>query len=496
MDEQAITPARGLAVLVIDDDDSLRRSLCLNLELANYSVRGATNGLEALEILANEEFDIVLCDLRMPKIDGLVFIQKCREINPDTAIVLMTGFGSNELALQAMRAGAYDYIAKPFAIDELIFAFRKIEERARLKDENAALRSQVSQRYSFSNIIAHSKSMKDIFETVKRLANFNTTVLISGESGTGKELLARAIHHNSPRRGRPFVAINCGAIPENLMESELFGHKKGAFTDATRDKKGLFEEADKGTIFLDEVGELPLHLQVKLLRTLQDQQIRPVGDEKMLPVDVRVIAATLRNLEDDVKTGRFRDDLFYRLNVVSIAIPALRDRSDDIPVLVQHFIKKHNKRLGLNITKIDPEAMKCLMIYHWRGNARELENCIERSLVLTESDAIDVESLPPHIQGALAQNTKSTQSELIDDDNLSIKQRAKALEIDLINRALKKTKGNRTHAAKVLEISHRALLYKLKEYDLGHDSGRESATNGHGAAGSSDIEEPAELVEE
>jgi len=495
MDEQTATSPNGLSVLVIDDDDSLRKSLCLNLEVANYSVRGASDGVEALEILGNEPFDIVLCDLRMPKIDGLDFIRKCREINSDIAIVLMTGFGSNELALQAMRAGAYDYIAKPFSIDELIFTFRKIEERARLKDENASLRSQVNQRYGFSNIIAHSKSMKDIFETVKRLANFNTTVLISGESGTGKELLARAIHHNSPRRGRPFIAINCGAIPENLMESELFGHKKGAFTDATRDKKGLFEEADKGTIFLDEVGELPLHLQVKLLRTLQDQQIRPVGDEKMLPVDVRVIAATLRNLEDDVKNGRFRDDLFYRLNVVSIAIPPLRDRADDIPVLVQHFIKKHNKRLGLNINKVEPEAMKRILSYHWRGNARELENCIERALVLTETDAIDLDSLPSQIRGCQDNAQPSTQTELIDDDNLSIKQRARALEIDLINRALKKTKGNRTHAAKVLEISHRALLYKLKEYGLGHDGAPEHNKNGaHHSP--SEVEDQAELVEE
>jgi two-component system response regulator AtoC len=292
-------------------------------------------------------------------------------------------------------------------------------------------------------------------------------VLITGESGTGKELLAKAIHHNSPRRGKPFVAINCGAIPENLIESELFGHKKGSFTDATRDKKGLFEEANGGTIFLDEIGELPIHLQVKLLRTLQEQEIRRVGDEQPIALDVRVIAATLRNLEDDVAQGRFRDDLFYRLHVVSIHIPPLRERPEDIPVLVDHFMAKHNKRLGLAISKIYPEAMRCLVSAPWRGNVRELENCIERALVLTDSDGIDVESLAPQVRESGAAGLAESPLPPFDESNLSIKERTRVLEIDLITRALKKTRGNRTHAAKILEISHRALLYKLKEYGLG-----------------------------
>jgi two-component system response regulator AtoC len=462
----AIEEQAGLSVLVIDDDESLRDAIVINLELAGYSVRPMADGLTALEILKENPYTIVLCDLRMPKIDGLEFTRRCKEISPDTAVVIMTGFGNTELAVEALRAGAYDYMSKPFEPEELILTLRKIEEREKLRAENAELKSAITQRYNFSNIIAESDSMKGIFETVKRLANFSTTVLITGESGTGKELLAKAIHHNSPRRGKPFVAINCGAIPENLIESELFGHKKGSFTDATRDKKGLFEEADGGTIFLDEIGELPTHLQVKLLRTLQEQEIRRVGDEQAVPIDVRVIAATLRNLEEDVDGGRFRDDLFYRLNVVSIHIPPLRERPEDIPILVEHFMAKHNKRLGLKITKVYPDALRCLVSAPWRGNVRELENCIERALVLTDTDGIDLTALSPNVRESSAPAAEAA-APRVDEGNLSIKQRTRALEIDLITRALKKTRGNRTHAAKILEISHRALLYKLKEYGLG-----------------------------
>lgn len=466
MSSALTTESSGLSVLVIDDDDSLRDSIVVNLELAGYTVQPMSDGVSALQVLAEKTFTIVLCDLRMPKISGLEFIRRCKEISPDTAVVLMTGFGNTEVAIEALRAGAYDYMSKPFESEELILTLRKIEEREKLRAENAALRSAITQKYNFSNIIAESAAMQQIFETVKRLANFSTTVLITGESGTGKELLAKAIHHNSPRRGKPFVAINCGAIPESLIESELFGHKKGAFTDATRDKKGLFEEANGGTIFLDEIGELPTHLQVKLLRTLQEQEIRRVGDEEPVSIDVRVLAATLRNLDEDVDRGRFRDDLFYRLNVVSIHIPPLRERPEDIPVLVEHFVAKHNKRLGLAITKVEPEAMRCLINSPWRGNVRELENCVERALVLTDSDAIDLESLSPQVRSAGSVARADTAIPAVNDDNLSIKQRTQALEVVLITRALEKTKGNRTHAARILEISHRALLYKLKEYGL------------------------------
>ncbi|MCB0319859.1 MAG: sigma-54-dependent Fis family transcriptional regulator [Bdellovibrionales bacterium] len=459
-----------LSVLIVDDEEGLRSSLRLNLQLAGYKVSEAARAEPAFSLLEKEEVDIVLCDLRMPGVNGMHFIEKCHQMSPDTAIVLMTGYGSHELALEAMRRGAYDYISKPFDAQELILTLKKIEEREQLRSENEELRSEVEQRYNFSNIVAKSKSMKDVFETVKRLANFHTTVLITGESGTGKELLARAIHHNSPRRSKPFVAINCGAIPEALMESELFGHKKGAFTDASRDKKGLFEEASGGTLFLDEIGEMPGHLQVKLLRALQERQIRPVGDEKTIPVDVRVIAATLRNLEEDVANKRFRDDLYYRLNVVSIHLPALSDRPEDIPVLVEHFMEKHNHRHGLSISCISKDAMRALMSYEWRGNIRELENAIERALVLTDGPEITLDSLPDVILRQVAGRDGMKVHEgirILSDDNLSIKQHSKTLEVQLIQKALDRTKGNRTHAAKLLEISHRALLYKLKEYGLG-----------------------------
>jgi two-component system response regulator AtoC len=455
-----------LSVLVVDDDRSIRSGIAVNLRAAGYLVREVEGGLQALDILHRERFDILLCDLRMPGIDGFEFIARSKAVAPQAAVIMMTGFGNQDLAIRAIRAGADDYLAKPFEVEELLLMLRKLEELKQLRNENAALRSAISQKYNFSNIIAHSEAMKRIFETVKRLANFNTTVLVTGESGTGKELLARAIHHNSPRRGKSFVAINCGAIPEHLMESELFGHRKGAFTDATRDKRGLFEEASGGTIFLDEIGEMPLHLQVKILRALQEQQIRRVGDEQGISVDVRVIAATLRNLEDDVKNGRFRDDLYYRLNVVSIRIPPLRERPEDITVLIEHLMQKHSRRLGITIQKVAPDAMRALMAYHWKGNVRELENCLERAMVLTEADEITMESLPDSVRFATTSPSEQSPLAGISDDNLSIKQHGRALEINLIERALRKTNGNRTHAAKILEISHRALLYKLKEYNL------------------------------
>ncbi|MCL4116809.1 UNVERIFIED_CONTAM: hypothetical protein GTU68_022225 [Idotea baltica] len=306
--------------------------------------------------------------------------------------------------------------------------------------------------------------MKSIFETVKRLSKFDTTVLISGESGTGKELIARAVHHNSERRGKPFIAINCGAIPENLMESELFGHKKGAFTDASQDKTGLFEEAEGGTVFLDEIGEMPLHLQVKLLRVLQEKQIQRVGDEKVRNIDVRIIAASLRNLERDVENKQFRDDLLYRLNVINIKIPPLRERDEDVKILAEHFLEKYNKKLNLEVKGISPEAMQCLMDHKWKGNVRELENCIERALVLNTTEMIEVECLPDKIRNRLKSAALNINKIL--DDNLSIKERTSELEVELIKRALIKTKGNRTHASKLLSISHRALIYKIKEYGL------------------------------
>jgi two-component system response regulator AtoC len=344
---------------------------------------------------------------------------------------------------------------------EIVIALRKAEEREALRRENRALREQVQKENQFESILAKSREMLDIFRTIAKIADFKTTVLVTGESGTGKELVARAIHRRSTRHACPFVAINCGAIPENLLESELFGHKKGAFTDATGDRRGLFEEADSGTLFLDEIGELPLNLQVKLLRVLQEETLRRLGDTKDVKVDARIVAATHRDLGAEVKAGRFREDLFYRINVLSIHVPPLRSRREDVNLLIDHFIARNNARLGTHVRGVSSEARKQLLEYVWPGNVRELENTIERAMVLAESDVLQASDLPERIREAL----DPVQVHLSSGE-LSIKRTTAAIEQILIRRALQKTKGNRTRAADLLEISHRALLYKLKDYKI------------------------------
>jgi two-component system response regulator AtoC len=324
------------------------------------------------------------------------------------------------------------------------------------------LRKEVEKEYSFKNIVSKNEKMQKIFEVIKKVAQYKSTILITGESGTGKELVARALHYNSDRSQRPFIPVNCGAIPENLLESELFGHAKGAFTDAVRTKKGLFEEADGGTLFLDEIGDLPLQLQVKLLRALQDGEIRRVGESKSIQIDLRIITATVKDLVKEVNEGRFRDDLYYRLNVLPIHIPPLRERKEDIPLLINHFIKKYSQSMNKNVVGINPKALEALMNYNWYGNVRELENTIERAIVLTDGDNVELENLPIEIQDF--QN--GIQLAPLPEEEYSIKKGSKFLEMNLIKKALKKTKGNHTHAAKLLEISHRALLYKIKEYGI------------------------------
>lgn len=457
-----------LSVLIIDDDPEVNRSLELVLQTLGYTTATASSGNDGLALIDQCSFDLVLCDLKLPGISGLDVLKGASQKVP---IILMTAYSNQDIATQAATCGAFDYIRKPIFPDDLMFTLRRFEEHEKLKRENRALKAKISEKYSFNNIVARSESFKSIFDVIQRLSPFNTTVMITGESGTGKELIAHAIHESSSRKGRPFIAINCGAIPETLIESELFGHKKGSFTDASRDKKGLFEEATGGTLFLDEIGELPLHLQVKLLRSLQEHSIRRVGDEHDIPIDVRVISATLRNLEEEVALGHFREDLFYRLNVISIHLPPLRERPEDITILIEHFLKKHAKRLGIVEKSVPSEVMKALLSYTWRGNARELENCLERALVLSSGDVLELDALPDYIINSGNSRASSLQGD--NDPNLSIKQRTAKLEIDLIQRALKQTNGNRTHAAKILEISHRTLLYKLKEYQLGDSEGEE-----------------------
>ena len=447
-------------VLLVDDDESVISSLEKIVSLSGYQVVSATDPIQALKLYKTEPFSLVLCDNQMPGISGIEFIERCKGYK--TPIVLMAGYGDEKLACHAISQGASDYISKPFTREELVFLMRKVEARRKASEF-------APQELETEGIVFRSQVMRDIMGTVERLAQYQTTVLVTGESGTGKELLARAIHSNSARADRKFVAINCGAIPEHLIESELFGHKRGAFTDAVRDKRGLFEEANGGTVFLDEVGELPLHLQVKLLRALQEQKIRRVGDEEQISLDIRIIAATLKDLESEVRAERFREDLFYRLNVVNIHLPPLRERTDDIPLLIEHFLSKHNRKLGLNKIGFSQEAMTILCSHTWRGNIRELENCIERAMVMSDDAEIHTPALPLALRGAPTRGLELAFSEA-GPDMLSIKQRTKDLEVDLITRALKKTGGNRTHAAKILEISHRALLYKIKEYQLGEVS--------------------------
>jgi len=376
----------------------------------------------------------------------------------EATVIVMSAYGNMDLALEAMKAGAYDYVQKPFKPDEVVLALKKAEEREALRRENRALRDEIRKEHRFEDILAKSAKMQDIFRTIAKISEYKTTVLITGESGAGKELVARAIHRRSKRNGM-FVAVNCGAIPENLLESELFGHKKGAFTDAVQDRRGLFEEATGGTLFLDEIGELPLALQVKLLRVLEDEKIRRLGETRDLQVDVRIVTATHRDLPAETKAGRFREDLFYRLNVLPIHCPPLRDRREDIPLLIDHFLARNNARLGTNIRGLDTEARRLLYEYAWPGNVRELENTVERAMVLTEGDTITAQDLPERVREA----RDPVQMQLASGE-LSVKKTMRIIEEILIRRALQKTKGNRTRAAEILEISHRALLYKIKDY--------------------------------
>jgi two-component system response regulator AtoC len=363
-----------------------------------------------------------------------------------------------------MKAGAYDYLGKPFRPDEVLLVLRKAEERERLRAENRRLRREIQASRGAYDLVAESPAMKDVLRLVQKVAPAKTTVLIGGESGTGKELIARALHDMSPRAERPFVAVNCGAIPEKLIESELFGHAKGAFTGASAAKRGLFEEADGGTLLLDEVGDLPLHLQVALLRVLQEGEVRRVGDARTIRVDVRVLAATHRDLAQEVAAGTFREDLFYRLNVVAVRLPPLRDRSEEIEPLARRFLARHAVRLGLAEKPLSAEALRRLLAWRWPGNVRELENALERALVLSEGEEIDPDALPEELRAAGAPSGPPAAPP---EGDLSVKKAQRVLEAELIRRALERTGGNRTRAAELLELSPRALLYKIREYGLG-----------------------------
>ncbi len=448
-------------VLVVDDEENIRLVLQTLLKRNGYQVETAEGGEQALTLIDAFGPDVVITDVRMPKMGGLDLLSTLRAKNNPATVIVMSAYGNIDQAIEALQAGAYDYIQKPFKPEEVVLALRKAEERELLRRENSALRQEIRKEHRFEDILAKSAAMQAIFRTISKIADFKTTVLISGESGVGKELVARAVHTCGGRASKPFVAVNCGAIPENLLESELFGHKRGAFTDASSDRKGLFEEADGGTLFLDEIGELPLGLQVKLLRALQEETIRRLGDTRDMQIDVRIIAATHRDLMAETQAGRFREDLFYRLNVLPIPVPPLRERREDIALLIDHFIARNNARLGTEVRGLDNESRRLLFEYPWPGNVRELENTIERAMVLAETNQIVASDLPERIR----ESQDPVQVQLASGE-LSIKKTTRVIEEILIRRALQKTKGNRTRAAELLEISHRALLYKIKDYQV------------------------------
>ena len=448
-------------VLVADDEAEIRYMLELHLEREGFEVVSVVDGQAAVAKLTTEPFDVALCDLVMPKLDGIDVLAALKAAKCETPLILMSAHADVKTALSAMEQGAFDYLAKPFRTDEVLFRLRRALERQALTTEVRRLRSVLDKEVDVSGIIANSKCMQAVFRTIGKVADYKTTVLITGESGTGKELIARALHFNSGRRDGPYVAVNCGAIPANLLESELFGHVRGAFTDATRARKGLFEEADGGSLFLDEIGEMPVALQVKMLRVLQEGEIRRVGDSHPRSIDVRVIAATVRDLAADVEQGVFRQDLFYRLNVLPIHLPPLRERQSDVPLLIEHFLARFNEDLGVGIRRIDAATVKLLTRYPWPGNVRELENTIERAVVLAEGDVVTPADLPTRIRESQDKIRMTLAS-----GELSVKKTIRIVEEELIKRALEKTGGNRTRAAELLEISHRALLYKIKDYQV------------------------------
>ncbi|GMV07131.1 MAG: sigma-54-dependent Fis family transcriptional regulator [Gemmatimonadota bacterium] len=451
-----------MKILIIDDDAGLRKSLTLILGDAGYEVVVAEDGEAGLVVANEQDPDIIMCDVRMPKLDGLGFLERYREDGGEALVLVMTAYGSLELAVEALKRGAYDYLPKPFGADEALLTVRKAEEREHLRKEVGRLRREVQLDRRFGEIVAGSGAMRKALDVVEKVARHDSPVLLMGASGTGKELVARLLHRESPRGAGPFVPVNCGGIPEQLLESEFFGFVRGAFTGADRDKAGLFEAADGGTLFLDEVGELPGSLQVKLLRALQEGEVRRLGSTETKRVSVRILSATNRDLEAAVESGEFREDLYYRLAVVPIHLPQLRTRREEIPELARHLLARHAERLGVAIEGIHADAMEVLLSYGWPGNIRELENVLERALVLCEGPFITVEDLPESVRRP-APDTPGIQA---DTDDLSVKRHGARLEKHLIQLALDRTGGNKTQAAELLDLSPRALRYKIQEYGI------------------------------
>ena len=451
-------------ILIVDDEKNYPLVLSAILEEEGFETFAANSGREALEILENTDIDLVLTDMKMPTMDGIELLDKIKARDQDLPVIMMTAHGTVDKAVEAMQKGAYSYILKPFDNDRLIIYVNKAIDMHRVVKENRQLRDAVGLKYSFGNIIGKSKVMQDVFETIRKVAPASATVLIEGESGTGKELVAKSIHFNSLRRDKPFVAVNCSALAENLLESELFGHEKGAFTGAVTMKKGRFEIADGGTLFLDEIGELSQNLQVKLLRVLQDKVVERVGSVKPISVDIRIIAATNKKLKDEMLNGRFRDDLYYRLNVVHIVLPTLKDRKEDLGLLVDHFIGKYKdeRKSDISITGIDPEVKRLFYEYAWPGNVRELENVIERAMVLCQGNTIKVSDLPKEFTNSIdnSLHIESIPAEAKLDETLAM------VEKKMLERALKLTNNVQSQAADLLGIGKSGLNWKMKKFKL------------------------------
>jgi two-component system response regulator AtoC len=451
-----------MRVLIVDDDAGLRQSLALLLQEAGYDVVSEGDPEQALQRLTREQCDLVLCDVRMPKMDGVTFLRRYRAAGGQALLIMMSAYGNEDSALAAMREGAYDYLHKPFRPDEVTMTLRKAEEREKLRREVEQLRTSLGASAAGDLVVCESRQMRDLLELATRVARHNTTVLITGESGTGKEVLARAIHRMSPRSEQAFTAINCAAIPEHLLESELFGHVKGAFTGATADRAGLFELAHEGTLLLDEIGDLPLDLQAKLLRVLEEGEIRRVGGRESRAVDVRVLAATAKPLEQAVERGEFRADLYYRLNVVRLHIPPLRERPDDVPALLTHFAQIAAGRLGRPVS-ITPPALDALMHHTWPGNVRELRNAVVRAAVLGTGGPLEPRDFAlGNGNGKPAANGNGAVPHATGSASLDLKTQVEAVERQAIQRALEASGGNRRQAAGLLGISLRTLFYKMR----------------------------------
>ena len=452
-------------ILVVDDEKSMCEFLEIMLKKDGYEVTSTTSGEKALELLDNNLYSMVLTDVRMPGVNGFEVLRKTKEVSPDTVVIMITAYGSPEGAVTAIKEGAYDYVTKPFRVEEVKLTIKKSLERNNLIRENIRLRQEVEERYKFWNLIGKSPKMQRVYELVEKVAQTKANVLITGESGTGKELVAKAIHYNSARKDQSFVTLNCGAIPENLLESELFGHMKGSFTGAIANKRGLLEMAAGGTLFMDEIGELPLPLQVKLLRVIQEREFKRVGGTEDIKVDVRIISASNQDLQQKVAQGGFREDLFYRLNVIQIKLPPLRERKEDITLLVNHFVRKYSAETGKEIEGVLPEALELLLNYDFAGNVRELENIIERSITLETSPTITERHIRSYLNERMMSKSMPPTLE-IPEEGIDLNKVVEDLEKAFILKALEHTEGIKKKAAELLGMNFRAMRYKLAKYDL------------------------------